>query len=210
MIDRRSDKELTSIELTLDKDLQVGEGSELIDAHESYISARDALLYHADIAMRGEGHSEEEEDEHVELLLSETSRTYARTVVLVDEDERIEYAARLMTESEQEFSQLGQKYSVNLDVSDGDVETVADSIREKLDETYPDEQEAALDELYQEAHDLFLRVILDESEENKNDLDQEKREHRKQQVLEMLRDSGKVALGVTAAMLVVRLIDKNK
>lgn len=210
MIDRRSEKELTSTELALDQDLQVGEGSELMDANESHISARDALLHHTDIAMRGDGHTEEEEVEHIELLLSEASRTYANTVVLVDDSERLVCAARLMIASEEEFWQLGQKYGVDLDVFGEDVAGTTEFIKEYLDESNPDEQEEALRELYRGKHDGFTRSMLQEAEENKNDVHREKMQRRKEQALGALKDSGKIALGVTAALLAVRFIDKNK
>ncbi len=213
MEDRRSQEELSSDELTLDQSLQIENGDDQPSPSnmlETYLSAQESLVTLVDQGVKGEGESSEATINYSNLLLEEMAKGYARVVTGADSEQKYSFAAQLLVQSLARFNDIALRNELGMTLNTQPIEDVEDAIRGHIDELEEGEDELEkIEVMFGEIHNTAIMNLLEYAKENVNDTKRARRESLKRHAIEMLKDTTKIALGATAALLAVKFINKK-
>lgn len=186
-----------------------GKGSEGIDNIDTYLVAERTLHGMINEAMLGKGESAEEMIGYINLMLIETSRGYARSVMTVkDQEEIYQFAAVLLHHSLLDIQDLVNNHQCDIPIETSNVDDIAEAFMEQAeDEELPAELSKMFEETYGAIHQDIINEMLSCAPYNENDLRRERRAELKANLFDIAKDATKVALGATAAVLAVRFLD---
>lgn len=200
-----------SLLLKLEDDLLHDEGSDTIEAYDSYTSARKALLDILKNAMDGVDGSSVDHTNYLNLLLDETAKEFAHVMETIEEHtDRIELAARCLQMAVIEFNNFISNYETEFDVVIQNIPTIIQAIETVIEDVDTTEDEIDhLRILFHSTYGECMERALADAQDNKQESKQQKMNMLKYQALDLLKDATKIALGATAAVLVTQRIHKN-
>lgn len=176
---------------------------------DTYLVAERTLHGMINEAMLGKGESAEEMIGYINLMLIETSRGYARSVMTVkDQEEIYQFAAVLLHHSLLDIQDLVNNHQCDIPIETSNVDDIAEAFMEQAeDEDLPEELSKMFEETYGAIHQDIINEMLSCAPYNENDLRRERRAELKANLFDIAKDATKVALGATAAVLAVRFLD---
>lgn len=210
MIERASRKNLTPIEIELNQDLSVGEGSEGIDTLETFLAAKSTLNTIIKDMMQGKGESAEASMEYMGLMLVETARSYAHTVQTADNPEEIyQNGAELLQQSLSEIKIIADEYDCGFTIDVDMIEKITEVLETQAGQLGKDEEFTVFEDTYGNFHQDIINVMISHAPTNENDLRRIKQDILKAKALKAAKETAKIALGTTAAFLAVRFFGKK-
>ncbi len=212
--ERTPDSNMSTREIEIQQDIFSGEGSEGIEAIESFIAAKRALHEQIEEMMEGEGESTEEAEAYLNSFLIEAAQGFARTLQLAEVglDDKLQFGAKLLLQSILEIKELSDNYACgisvdnNSDSTDEIIEAFEIQLAEATDKA---EEFEAFEQTFGALHAHVIEVMVSHAPDNKNDLRRSRRIELRVKALSTAKETTKIALGASAAILAVRFLGKK-